>query len=406
MKKDVGKHALAFVLITVLLDIIGFGIILPVMPELITELTGEGLNQAAVYGGWLLFIFALMQFFFAPVIGNLSDAYGRRPVLLLTLSTLVIDYLILGFAPTLAWLFIGRILVGISGATFGVANAFIADISSPEKKAQNFALVGATFGIGFIVGPAIGGLLGEYGPRVPFFVAAGVAAINWVYGYFVLPETLPPEKRRPFHLKRANPLGALKQMKKYPVIIGLMGTVFLFQLAHDSLPSTWTYYTMFKFNWAERDVGLSLALVGLSQAIVQGILIRFAIKRLGEVKTLYLGMVMGIIGYIGFSIATNTFEMLMWIIPWSIMGITMPALRAIMSHKVGADSQGELQGAITSVASFAAILGPLIMTQLFSYFTTEQAPIFFPGASFFLAGILLSIGFFWAVVVISKHGAE
>ncbi len=231
---------------------IGFGMILPVMPELILELTGEGLNQAALYGGWLLFVYALMQFIFAPIFGNLSDAFGRRPLFLITLFTLAIDYLILGYAQTIVWLFIGRVLVGISGATFGIANAFIADISPPEKKAQNFGMIGAAFGLGFIIGPAVGGILGEYGPRVPFLAAAGLAILNFIYGYFVLPETLPSEKRRPFHFKRANPIGAFKQMSKYPLVIGLMGTVFLFQLAHDSLPSTWTYYTIFKYNGRNR----------------------------------------------------------------------------------------------------------------------------------------------------------
>jgi len=394
---------MAFILFTILLDVIGFGMILPVMPDLISELTGEGLNQAAIYGGWLMFVYALMQFIFAPIFGNLSDAYGRRPLFLITLFSLMIDYLILGYSQSLLWLFIGRILVGISGATFGIANAYIADISTPEKKAQNFGMIGAAFGLGFIIGPAVGGLLGEYGSRVPFFAAAGLAGINFIYGYLVLPETLVPEKRRPFHISRANPFGAFKQMTKYPVVFGLMGTLLLYQLAHDSLPSTWTYYTMFNFDWSPRDVGLSLALVGLTTSLVQGGLIRVAIKKLGEEKCLFLGLLLGAMGFYGFSFAASGNFMMAWIVPWSLMGLATPALRAIMSHKVGDDAQGELAGAMTSLASLAAILGPLIMSNLFAYFSSVDAPIYFPGAAFFLSGTLLTLGFLWAIYIVKRN---
>jgi DHA1 family tetracycline resistance protein-like MFS transporter len=401
--KSPGKHAMAFVLITVLLDIIGFGMILPVMPALITELTGESLNQAAIYGGWLMFVYALMQFIFAPILGNLSDAFGRRPLFLITLFSLMIDYLIIGFSQNLLWLFIGRVLVGISGASFGIATAYISDVSTKEKKAQNFGLIGAAFGVGFIVGPALGGLLGEYGARVPFFAAAALAAINFIYGAIVLPETLAPEKRRPFQLTRANPIGVFYQMKKYPVVIGLMGVLFLYQLAHDSLPSTWTYYTMFKFNWTARDVGLSLALVGLMTGISQGGLIRVAIKKFGEEITLFIGLMLGAVGYYGFAFAMSGSFMMAWIVPWSLMTLATPSLRALMSHNVGDDAQGELAGAMTSLSSFAAIMGPLLMSRLFFYFSGGDGPLYFPGAAFLLSGVLLTLGLLWAIITLKKN---
>ena len=401
--KSPGKHAMAFVLITVLLDIIGFGMILPVMPALITELTGESLNQAAIYGGWLMFVYALMQFIFAPILGNLSDAFGRRPLFLITLFSLMIDYLIIGFSQNLLWLFIGRVLVGISGASFGIATAYISDVSTKEKKAQNFGLIGVAFGVGFIVGPALGGLLGEYGARVPFFAAAALAAINFIYGAIVLPETLAPEKRRPFQLTRANPIGVFYQMKKYPVVIGLMGVLFLYQLAHDSLPSTWTYYTMFKFNWTARDVGLSLALVGLMTGISQGGLIRVAIKKFGEEITLFIGLMLGAVGYYGFAFAMSGSFMMAWIVPWSLMTLATPSLRALMSHNVGDDAQGELAGAMTSLSSFAAIMGPLLMSRLFFYFSGGDGPLYFPGAAFLLSGVLLTLGLLWAIITLKKN---
>jgi DHA1 family tetracycline resistance protein-like MFS transporter len=264
------KRATIFILITILLDTIGFGIIAPVMPELIMELTGEGIGQAARYGGWLLFIYAVMQLFFAPILGNLSDRFGRRPVLLCSLTAFGLDYILMGMAPTLTWLFVGRALAGVFGATHATANAYVADITAPDQRAKSFGLIGATWGIGFMIGPVVGGLLGEYGPRVPFFAAAGLALLNVVYGSIVLTESLSEENRRPFAWKRANPIGAIHQMRRYPVVIGLFFAVVFYQIAHDANPSTWSFYTMLKFGWSERDIGLSMGAVGLMMAIVQG----------------------------------------------------------------------------------------------------------------------------------------
>ncbi len=384
------RRALTFIFITVLIDMIGFGIIIPVMPELIMELTGEGLSRAALYGGWLLFLYALMQFFFAPIIGNLSDRFGRRPVLIFSLIAFGFDYLLMGLAPTIAWLFVGRFVAGIAGATHSTANAYIADVSPPEQRAQNFGLIGAAFGLGFILGPVIGGLLGEYGPRVPFFAASALALCNAAYGLLILPETLPAAERRPFDPRRANPVGALAQMRRYPVIVGLFGAFVLYMIAHDANPATWSYYTMLKFGWTEREVGYSLGFVGLGVALVQGFLIRAALPRIGELRAVYFGFALMSLAFVGFAYATAGWMMYAFIVPFSVGGLATPALRGIMSNRVPANAQGELQGAIASVMSLTAIVAPLFMAQLFGYFTSDAAPLYFPGAPFLTAGVLLA----------------
>lgn len=385
------KHALAFIFITVLIDTIGFGIIIPVIPSLITSITGEGLNAAARYGGWLMFVYALTPFFCAPIIGNLSDRYGRRPVLLLSLFALAIDYVIMGFAASILVLFVGRMIAGAAGATFATANAFIADVSSEEERAQNFGLIGAAFGIGFIIGPAIGGLLGEFGPRVPFFAAAALALLNMIYGYFILPETLAPENRRPFKIERANPVGAILQMRGYPIVFGLLGAMFFFQIAHDALPATWTYYTMERYDWSERDVGFSLAAVGVIIALVQGLLIRVIIPYFGEELSVYWGFLVGAFGFVGYAFAPTGLILYLFMVPQSMMMIASSALRGIMSKQIPVDSQGELQGALSSLMGLTAMMAPVFMTQLFGFFTSEAAPVYFPGVSFFAAGILVTV---------------
>lgn len=387
MDRKPGKHAIVFLLITVLIDMIGLGMILPVMPSLLAEITGEGIGQAAAWGGWLMFTYALMQFLFAPVMGNLSDAFGRRRVLLLALGALAIDYLIMGFAPTLVWLFIGRFFAGIFGANFAVANAYIADITPPEKRAQNFGLIGAAFGVGFILGPAIGGLLGEFGPRVPFFAAAALGFLNVIYGFFALPETLAPANRRPFAVARANPLGALRQMRKYPLVLGLIGAVVFFQLAHDVNPSTWSYYAMLKFGWSEAEVGASLAFVGLCMALMMGLGTRLIIPRIGEARAALLGLAMTGIGFMGFAFSETLWHFLVFMAILSFMGLVMPSLRAIMSAEVPANAQGELQGALSSVVGLTMIVAPVLATQTFHAFTGGGAPLYFPGAVFVMASV-------------------
>jgi len=396
---QVNRHALAFIFITMLVDTIGLGIIIPVTPKLITELTGEGMSEAARWGGWLFFVFALMQFFCAPAIGNLSDRFGRRPVLILSLAMLGVDYLITALAPTIFWLFVGRFLSGIAGAAYPTANAYIADVSPPEKRAANFGLVGAAFGIGFVVGPAIGGLLGQYGARVPFYVSAGIAFANALYGFLVLKESLAPERRRKFELWRANPLGALVALRRFPAMLGLFGVIVLMRLAHDANPVIWTYYTMLKFNWSPIQVGYSLMVVGAMLAFVFSVVTRIVVPRIGEVRSIYLGLACGTVGFMGYAFASRGWVLYAWMAVWVLMGLAGPSLNAIMSKLVGPAEQGELQGALASLGSLTSVAAPPILSNLFGYFTSDAAPIYFPGAAFFAASLCLGFAalvFAWA----------
>lgn len=390
-------HALAFIAVTLLLDTIGFGLIMPVMPRLLVELSGEGLSRAAVYGGWLGFVYAAMQFVFAPVLGNLSDRFGRRRVLLFAIGALGIDYIIMGFAPTLAWLFVGRAIAGAAGASFTPAYAYVADISPPEKRAQNFGIVSAAFGIGFIIGPAIGGLLGSLGSRAPFFAAAALSLINFCYGSLVLPESLPPERRRAFEWRRANPIGTLTQMKKHPVVLGLLCALFLWGLGNQVMPTTWAFYTKLRFGWSEATIGASFAVVGLVMFSSQAIVMRFLVPRLGERRAALLGIASGMAGYAGFGLATAGWMMFAWLASWFFAAIVMPTTVALMSHRISPDAQGELQGAVASLFSLSAIVGPPIMSHLFARFTAPESSVHVPGAAF-LAAAALALGclvIFW-----------
>lgn len=382
--------AVGFIFITLLIDVIGFGIIIPVMPKLIAELKHVDISTASTYGSLLLFSYAVVQFFLAPVLGGLSDKYGRRPVLLFSLFGFGIDYLFLALAPTYGWLFVGRIIAGITGASMTTGAAYIADVSTPETRAKNFGMIGAAFGLGFIIGPMIGGLLGGFGPRIPFYVAAALALINCAYGYFVLPESLSKENRRPFEWKRANPVGSLKHLKKYPAIGALAVSIFLVYLAAHAVMSNWSYFTMYRFNWNERMVGISLAVVGVLVAAVQGGLTRIINPKLGNEKTLYTGLALYALGMLLFGLATQSWMMFAFLIPYCLGGIAQPAIQAVMAGHVPANVQGELQGTMTSLMSLAAIIGPLLMNNLFFYFTHKQAPIQLPGAPFLLAAILMA----------------
>jgi DHA1 family tetracycline resistance protein-like MFS transporter len=387
MEREASRHALIFIFITMLVDSVGLGIVLPVTPQLISELTHQGMSEAARWGGWLFFVYALMQFLFAPLIGNLSDRFGRRPVLIVSLAMLGIDYLITGLAPTIAWLFVGRLLSGIAGAAYTTANAYIADVSPPEKRAANFGVVSAAFGIGFVIGPAIGGLLGQYGARVPFYVSAGFAFTNALYGLIVLRESLPPERRRAFELWRANPLGALIALKRFPMLIGMFGVVVLMRLGHDANPVVWTYYTMLKFHWTSAEVGYSLMAVGAMLTFVFSVLTRVVIPRLGELRSAHLGLTCGAIGFFGYAFATEGWMLYGWMAVWVLMGLVTPSLNAIMSKEVGPSEQGELQGALASLGGLTSVAAPPILSNLFGYFTSEAAPLYFPGAAFFAAAI-------------------
>ncbi len=399
-----GRSAVLFIFIAVLVDVIGLGIIVPVIPRLIMDLTGEGVSRAAIYGGWLWFAYAVMQFFCAPILGNLSDRVGRRPVLLFSLAALGVDYTIMGLAPALSWLFVGRTLAGIAGASFIPAYAYLADVTPPEKRAQNFGLVGAAFGLGFILGPAAGGLLGQIGTRVPFFAAAALAGLNVLFGLFVLPESLPKESRRPFQIRRANPVGALVHLRKYPVVPGIAAALFLWQLAQQSFSSTWAFFTMYKFNWSEAQVGGSLAFVGVIMATSQGVLTRVVVPRFRERRVVLTGLLCGIVGYVALGFASRGWMMYAFMLPWLIAGLAYPSMNAIMSQQVPPDAQGELQGGVASLYSLALVVGPPVMTQLFGRFSGKTAVAHVPGAAFLFSALLatVSAGLFLRAVVSAR----
>jgi len=387
--KEKRSAAMGFIFVTVLVDVIGWGLIIPVMPRLIAQMKHIPVNEASKEGGWLLMVYALMQFIFAPVLGNLSDKYGRRPVLLFSLFGFGIDYLLVAFAPSFGWFFVARVISGITGASFTTASAYIADISTIETRAKNFGLLGAAFGLGFIAGPAIGGLLTGFGIKAPFFAAALLTLLNWLYGYFVLPESLGKENRRAFDWKRANPMGSLLHLQKYPAISGLVFSLVLIYLAAHAVQSNWSFFTVYRFKWSEKMVGLSLSLVGLLVAVVQGGLIRIINPKLGNEKSVYVGLCLYALGMFLFAFATQSWMMYAFLLPYCMGGIAGPALQAIISGHVPANEQGELQGGLTSLMSLTSIVGPFIMTNLFYFFTKNNAPVHFPGVSFLLGGLLM-----------------
>lgn len=391
MKKTDKKAAIGFIFITLMIDITGWGIILPVVPKLIGELIHSDLSEAAKYGGWLGFAYAITQFMFAPIIGNLSDEFGRRPIILISLLGFAIDYILLAIAPSIAWLFLGRIIAGLTGASISTATAYIADISTDEDRTKNFGLIGAAFGLGFIIGPVFGGLLGHYGTRIPFYVAAGLCMLNFIYGFLKLPESLGKDKRRPFSLARANPIGTFNFIRKQSDISKLVIALILVYIALHAVQSNWHFFTMYEFNWTERMVGLSLGLLGLLIGLVQGILIRWTTPRLGEYKSVYLGLLFYALGLMLFAFTNQGWMMFVFLVPYSLGGICGPALQSIISKSFPSNKQGELQGALTSLVSATSIIGPPVMTNLFYYFTNENALFEFSGAPFFFASILMFI---------------
>jgi DHA1 family tetracycline resistance protein-like MFS transporter len=398
------KHALAFIITVVLLDAIGFGIILPVTPKLIIELADVDLSNASQLGGYLMFAYALMQFFAAPILGNLGDRFGRRPIILYSLVVLALGYAMMAAAPTLLWLFAARLIAGAASSTFALAYAYITDITPEDKRAQRFGMVGAAFGGGFILGPVIGGLLGELGPRIPFIVAAVLAALNVVYGYIMLGESLPETSRRPFELRRANPLGALLALRKYPVVSGLAFAYFLYMLGHLSLPSTWTYYTMEKFAWSEAQVGLSLGYAGVFMILVQAFLIRWAIPTLGAYRAGLIGLIAMAIGFSGYALSANGTQLYFWLALAALSGFVSPAFQSIMTSQVPANAQGELQGALSSMNSVTSIIGPLLMTQLFARYTGAEASFYLPGAPFLAAAVLTVVSLVLFVPLVHRFG--
>ena len=397
------KAAVGFIFITLLIDVMGWGLIIPVMPKLISQLKGIPVNEASSYGAWLLSAYAITQFVFAPVIGNLSDRYGRRPGLLSSLTGFGIDYIFLALAPTYGWLFVGRIIAGITGASFTTGAAYIADVSTPATRAKNFGMIGAAFGLGFIIGPALGGLLAGWGVRAPFYAAAGLCLVNALYGYFVLPESLSKENRRRFEWKKANPFGSFQFLKKTPAIGGLAICYFLIYLAAQAVQGNWSYFTIYRFQWNEKMVGISLAVVGLLVGVVQAGLTRVINPKIGNEKSIYLGFLLYALGLILFSFATEGWMMFLFLIPYCLGGIAGPALQSTMAGHIPGNEQGELQGALTGLMSLTTIIGPLMMNNLFNYFTTNKAPVYFPGVSFLLGAVFMLLGALIAWKVLSRE---
>lgn len=384
---------LGFVAFIVFIDMVGIGLIIPVMPTLLADLTGEGIDRTAEIGGWLLFAYALMQFLFAPVIGGLSDRFGRRPVLLLTLFLLGVDYLIMAVAPDLWWLFVGRLMAGVMGASWAAANSCVADSVPREERGRYFGMLGGAGASGFVIGPAIGGVIGSYGDRLPFLGAGVLCIAGAAIGYFLLTETLADNNRRGLTLSRANPFGTIIQMAKTPVVLGFLGIIFLLQLASQATLSVWAYYNTLAFGWTELTIGLSVAFYGLLLAVVQGALTGHCIARFGTKATCLIGLLFAIPTYALFAFAPGSWAMILGIVLGSLGGLTFPAMQQMMSERIAEDAQGELQGAIASIISLTSIIGPVIMTALFGAFADDQG-LFFPGAPFALsfAVMLVALG--------------
>lgn len=386
------NSAIIFIFITVLVDMIGIGLIIPIIPDLLESLTGDSNADVAVIGGLLITAYALTQFLFAPVLGEFSDRYGRKPILLLALFGLGIDYLIHAYSPTVGWLFFGRIVAGVFGASHTVAFAYIADISKKEDKAKNFGLIGAAFGLGFVIGPGIGGILGEYyGVRSPFFLAAGFSLLNFLFGLFFVKESLVKEKRRKINFSRMIPFVSLVHLSKYKAVLGFIFAFVFVQFAGQVMPSTWSFFTKGAFNWDKADIGLSLVVVGLLVSAVQGFLTGRLVKAYGNRKVIMLGFIGWTTGMFLISFAQSELLLYLALIPYVVGGIAGPTIQGLVSNHVGESEQGNLQGVLVSFGSLAAVIGPSIYTGLFGYYSSESAPIYFPGAPFFLGGMILVI---------------
>jgi MFS transporter, DHA1 family, tetracycline resistance protein len=396
---DHGRAAFAFIFITVLLDMLALGIIVPVLPKLIIRFEHGDMSMAATQTGIFAFVWAAMQFVFAPVMGALSDRFGRRPVVLLSNFGLGCDYLLMAVAPTLSWLFVGRVISGITAASFPTANAYIADVTPPEKRAAKFGMLGAAFGLGFIVGPALGGMLGGMGLRYPFWAAAALSLTNALYGFFILPESLPKERRAAFNLRKANPLGALKLLSSHPELLGLASAMFLYYNAHEALPSMFVLYTDYRYHWGTQLTGWALAGVGVGSTIVSALLISLAVRKFGELRTLFTGMACGMAGFATFAFAPSTAIFVIGIPLLSLWGLTSPPMQSLMSRRVGVSEQGQLQGALMSLFGVAGMIAPLMFTQVFAVAISPRWGWHFPGAPYWLAAGLMvgSFAIAWGV---------
>ena len=394
-----GRAAFVFILIMVAFDFLAFGIIAPVLPDLIRNFEGGDFARASSITGYFGFAWAAMQFLFSPILGGWSDRFGRRPVILISCFGLSIDYVFMAMAPSLRWLFVGRLISGITTSNVSTAYAYITDVTPPEKRAKPFGLVSAVFGLGFVVGPAVGGYLGNINLRFPFWAAAALSFGNALYGYFVLPESLPRERRAKSAWHMSNPLGSLHLLRSHPELAGLSVVTTLYYLAHNALPSMWALYTEHRYAWSRRDVGLSLSVVGVCAAIVSGVLVGPFVKRFGERRSLLSGLLCGTLGFAGFALASRGW-MILAVIPFiALWGIAAPAMQSLMSRHVNPSSQGKLQGAINSLRAVTGMAGPILFTQVFALAIAPHASVHLPGAPYFLAALLLLSSFLLAVYV-------
>lgn len=399
------RTAVVFVFITVLIDMIGVGLIFPVMPALLQDVGHMDLSQASVIGGWMFAAFSLAQFLAGPLVGNLSDAYGRRPLLLLAIGGLALDYVLSALAPTIWLLFIGRAIAGLCGSSYIVANAFLTDITAPADRARAFGLVGAAFGMGFVFGPAIGGILGEFGPRVPFWAAAALAAANFVFGAMILPETLPPEKRRPFQWRRANPLSLLKVFRGYPTVLPLAAILTLYHFAGSAYPTLWSFWGIAQFGWSELTIGATLALFGIMAALVEGGLSGPFVRWFGEHRLIVVGLAIGMVSAIGFGFAASMTAVVVLLVIVSVEGLVNPCLTSRMTAEVPDDAQGELHGGLSSLANLAMLFGAIFFTQIFGWFIRPEAETPNPGAPFLVTAGLLAVAMV-AYIIVSGRRAD
>jgi DHA1 family tetracycline resistance protein-like MFS transporter len=396
------RAALVFIFITIVLDMFALGMVIPVLPHLVEDFLGGDTAGAAKIYGIFGTVWALMQFLSMPLLGALSDRFGRRRVILVSNFGLGADYVLMALAPDLGWLFVGRVISGITAASISTAMAYIADVTPTERRAAAFGRVGVAFGLGFVLGPALGGLLGGIDPRLPFWAAAGFSLANAVYGLLILPESLPPEKRRPFDWRRANPLGSLRFLRSHPELVGLAGVVFLSTVAHAALPATFVLYAGYRYAWDSRVVGLVLAAVGLSSAVVQGLLVGPMVRRLGERRTLLAGLAFGAAGFAAYGFAPTGTAFLCAVPVVALWGLASPAVQGIMTRHAGPSAQGELQGAVGSVQGIATMIGPGLFAATFAYFISAGAAVHLPGAAYLLASILLAAGALLAARVTAR----
>ena len=383
--------AVWFAVATVFIDMIGMGLVMPVLPRLILEVSSVDLAQATVIGGWLFFAYAGMLFLLGPTMGSLSDAFGRRPLLLVSIFGLGVDYILTALAPSIFWLFVGRAIAGVCGASYVIANAFLADLTPPDQRARVFGYIGAAFGLGFVIGPALGGILGEFGPRVPFYAAAAFSLANFVFGWFVLPETLPPDKRRPFDIARANPIGTLKVFRTYSGAIPLSLAMFAFFLASAVYPAIWAFWGIARFGWSELTIGLTLAVFGIVTALTQAFVTGPIVARYGEWRVVVFGLVSAAVAAGGYGLAPSLLAVLVLFVIHAPEGFVMPALTALLSRCAPEDAQGEMQGGIASLQSLGMVLGTPFFAHVFGYFMQPNAPVVSPSIGFYVAAGMLAL---------------